>query len=274
MLKPFFRFASEGRQGTPARKWDPATIEEYRAHLHRLGLAASTVSSYLVLVRKFFAWAAEKKLYPNIAKGVKGEKREPGFRQGILTVDAVREILKAMEPRKPLESRHLQKHRDFAIVNLMVRTGVRAVELCRADIGDISKNSKKRVLRLRRGPGGAFVVLTQEAWRPLCTYLALRHTVRNRSPLFASVSDRNADDRLTPRSVSGIVKAAFRAQGMDAARLTATSLRHTAITLALQAGATLAEAQAMARHASIRTTMEYARPAPGAAEGKVSKALK
>ena len=41
-------------------------------------------------------------------------------------------------------------------------------------------------------------------------------------------------------------------------RLTAHSLRHTASTLSLQGGATIQEAQALGRHASIDTTMLYA----------------
>lgn len=46
--------------------------------------------------------------------------------------------------------------------------------------------------------------------------------------------------------------------GIESERITAHSLRHTAVTLALLAGATVQEAQAMARHSSINTTMIYA----------------
>ena len=45
--------------------------------------------------------------------------------------------------------------------------------------------------------------------------------------------------------------------GYQSARLTAHSLRHTAITLALMAGQNLADVQAFARHTSINTTMIY-----------------
>lgn len=46
--------------------------------------------------------------------------------------------------------------------------------------------------------------------------------------------------------------------GLVSGRLSPHSLRHTAVTLALQAGASLQETQAMARHQSITTTMIYA----------------
>ena len=59
-------------------------------------------------------------------------------------------------------------------------------------------------------------------------------------------------------SITGrIVKNRLRACGLDSDRLTAHSLRHTGITLALLHGSTLAEAQQMARHSSINTTMIY-----------------
>lgn len=63
---------------------------------------------------------------------------------------------------------------------------------------------------------------------------------------------------MTTRSVSRIVKDALRDEGISSARLTAHSLRHTAVTFALLGGASVQQAQAMARHASISTTMIYA----------------
>jgi integrase len=78
------------------------------------------------------------------------------------------------------------------------------------------------------------------------------------APLFASLSNRNGGGRLTTRTLRRIIKARLRAIGIDSDRLTAHSVRHTCITLALQAGATVQEAQALARHANINTTLIYA----------------
>ena len=69
---------------------------------------------------------------------------------------------------------------------------------------------------------------------------------------------RNRGGRMTTRSISRIAKQAMREQGIDSPRLTAHSMRHTAVTLALLGGATVQETQAMARHASVTTTMRYA----------------
>ena len=63
---------------------------------------------------------------------------------------------------------------------------------------------------------------------------------------------------MTTRSVSRVVKEYLRKANLDDARLTAHSLRHTAITLSLLGGATPQEAKVMARHADINTTLIYA----------------
>ncbi len=59
-------------------------------------------------------------------------------------------------------------------------------------------------------------------------------------------------------SVGQIIKKYLRCIGLDNRRITAHSLRHTAITFSLQGGATIQEARAFARHASINTTITYA----------------
>ena len=61
--------------------------------------------------------------------------------------------------------------------------------------------------------------------------------------------------RLKTRSLREIVKRAMRLAGFDDDRLTTHSLRHTAVTLALLGGASLQQAQSMARHANINTTL-------------------
>jgi integrase/recombinase XerC/integrase/recombinase XerD len=45
--------------------------------------------------------------------------------------------------------------------------------------------------------------------------------------------------------------------GIDSERLTPHSLRHTAVSLAIAGGASLIQAQAMARHSNPRTTVIY-----------------
>jgi integrase/recombinase XerC/integrase/recombinase XerD len=138
---------------------------------------------------------------------------------------------------------------------------LRTVEVIRANIGDIRQQGGEALLWIQ-GKGqdskDQFVVLTNGTSAPIYEYLRARGTTGKGEALFASISDRNGGDRLATRSIRRIVKERLRAIGIDSERLTAHSLRHTCITISLEAGATIQEAQALARHANINTTLIYA----------------
>ena len=159
-----------------------------------------------------------------------------------------------------IDCSNLQGKRDFAIINLLIRTGLRTIEVIRANIEDIRQESGEAVLWIQgkgRDDKDEFVLLTEGTFKPIRDYLSSRSITDNKEPLFASLSDRNKGNRLTTRSISRIVKNKLKEIGLNNDRLTAHSLRHTAITLALKGGATIQEAQALGRHANINTTLIY-----------------
>ena len=230
---------------------DVKSFKEYLVNEKKLKPA--TVSSYLASVRSFYAYSEDNGI-ENIAHRVKGVTDSRSFKKEPLTPDQARRLLASID-------RGTEKGmRDFAILNLMLRTGLRDIEIVRANCKDIQTKAGVDVLYVQ-GKGRAskdnFVVLTPKALSPITTYLEKRGNVNELDPLFASVSSRNAGERLTVRSVSRIAKSALRAIGIDDERYTAHSLRHTAITFSLLGGATERDAQQMARHANITTTMLY-----------------
>ena len=229
-------------------------ILEYKQFLNREGLSAYTINAYLVVVRKFFAWTESKKIYPNIAKTIKGMKSPRGFRKECLTDEQISRVLMR------INSSTIQGKRDFAIVNLLLRTGLRTVEIQRANIGDMVKVIDEAKLYIQgkgRDTKDEYVVLTYGALKPILTYLNARTVIDDNKPLFTSVSDRNCGNRMTTRSISRLIKEALKTAGIDDKRLSAHSLRHTAITNALLGGATLQEVKTMARHSNINTTLIY-----------------
>lgn len=236
---------------------DREDILAYKEYLESEHLSALTISGYIVTVRRFFEYLEGIKFYPNIARGVKGMKRSKGFRKDPLTLKQIQSLYNGLKRETP------QDLRDFAIINLLIRTGLRTIEIIRASVGDIRQESGEEVLWIQgkgRDTKDEFVLLTEETLGPIQAYLKTRpHKLRKENdPLFISHSDRNFGKRLTTRSISRIVKDNMRLVGIDSSRLTAHSLRHTAITLALQAGASIQEAQLLGRHANINTTMIYA----------------
>jgi integrase/recombinase XerC/integrase/recombinase XerD len=222
-------------------------------------LSPLTVTAYLTGIRKFFEWTEHKRIYPNIAQDVKSPKRSKGFRRDPLTINQIKRVLDCIN-RDVLEGK-----RDYALLNLMLRTGLRTIEVVRTNVGDISQAGGEAVLRIH-GKGkdtkDDFVLLTEETLKPLYDYLqALKEekfNVSDDAPLFVSLSDRNRGQRLTTRSVRRIVKERLRGTGIDSPRLSAHSLRHTFATLALANGAPVIQVKEALRHKSIETTTIYA----------------
>lgn len=242
-------------EAAPRGQFTRETVLQFKTDLIGRGLSAFTVSCYLTAVKRFFTWAEGAGYFPNIAKDIKLMKRGRAFQKDAFTPDQARELLAA------IKTRTLHGKRDFAIVNLMIRTGLRTVEIIRADAGDIANQGGKTVLYIQgKGRDGKsdFVVLTPATLTPINSYLKTRGAVDPGAPLFAAISNRNHGGRLTTRSVSRLTKSAIEkiAPGRD--RLTAHSCRHSAVTFALLGGATVQEARALARHADINTTLIYA----------------
>jgi integrase/recombinase XerD len=260
-LRAFCSWLEEsGRRLTDMRRED---ILAYRESLKEQGLSGYSVGSYLSAVRQLFSWLEAERLYPNIARDVKGPKRPKGHAKEYLTAQELRAAVTTIERDERLSE--LDRLRDAALFHLIARTGLRTIEASRAKVGDIRRQvdaagTRHTVLYVKgkgRDTADEFVVLEQAAERPLRAYLKARGPVTDEAPLFASSSPRNKREALSTRSISRILKRALQAAGLDDKRLTAHSLRHSAITLAIQGGASLEQAQAMARHASPMTTMIY-----------------
>ncbi len=231
------------------------TILSYKYCLDQKNLSSFTKATYLVIVRLFFLWTEESGLYPNIARGIKGIKRQlKNHQKDSLTLHAIKSLLGSINQNTLLGKR------DFALINLLIRTGLRLKELAYAIVTDLQEQRGEMVLWVRgKGRSGKdeFVILTKEALDPVLNYLRARKLRHDNVPLFASLSDRNYGKQLTTHSLSRIIKNYLRKAGFNSKRITAHSLRHTFGVLAMQAGASLYEVQLAMRHAAPTTTQLY-----------------
>jgi integrase/recombinase XerC/integrase/recombinase XerD len=253
-LKQFTSWLTETDKVEALNTLQRQDILDYRAHLLEIRKSSYTVAGYLTSVRKFFEWLEAEKIYPNIARGVKGTRKAKGFRKDCLTQGQIREALVSID-RGGLEGL-----RDYALFNLLVRTGIRTIEVVRAQVGDLRQQGGEAVLWVQgkgRDAKDDFVILIDETLRPLREYLSTRGNLAETDPLFASISDRNNGEGLTTKSIRRIVKSILRRVNLNDKRLSAHSLRHTAISLSIKGGASLEQAQAMARHTDPKTTMTY-----------------
>lgn len=233
----------------------------------------TTVQSYLAAVKLFFQWTAQLGIYPNIADHVKGAKLDKEHKKDYLTSKQVAKLLGSIDRST------LKGLRDYAILSLMVTSGLRTIEVSRANIGDMRTVADFTALFIQ-GKGheekNTYVKLAEPVEDAIRAYLSERGSTSAEAPLFSSAAHRNDGERLTTRSVSRIAKERLKAAGLDSDRLTAHSLRHTTATLNLLNGGTVEETQQLLRHTNINTTLIYSHAlerAKNDSEARVAKAI-
>ena len=218
--------------------------------------SAGTQARYLRAVKLFFKWAAQEGLYPNVADGVKGAKvRADNTKRSDLKREDALAVLDAIDRTTTTGKR------DYAMILLSITAGLRIIEMQRANVGNMETLAGEHVLYVQ-GKGhdeaDAYMKLTPEVHAAIMDYLGTRGRLEASAPLFASTSRRNAGQRMAEPTIATIIKNRMRDAGYDSHRLSAHSLRHSSITMLLESGATLQEAQHHARHASPETTGIYA----------------
>ena len=226
-------------------------ILQYKDDLLLSGMSSLTVGSYITSVRRFYEWTEANKFYPNVAKGIKSPKRKQQFKKQPLLPAQATELLNYYQSRAS---------RDYAIITLLLRTGLRTIEVIRASVEDITFKGSQRVLLIQgkgRDEKDNFVVLTDKTYQPIAEYLATRDNINISEPLFTSTSNNSKGERLTTRSISYIAKEGLKAIGLDERSFTAHSLRHTTAVNILRAGGSLETAQFTLRHSNPATTQIY-----------------
>ena len=231
-----------------------AILIQFKEDLMANNKSASTISMYMTALKKLYKYL-ETKGFKNIASDLKGAKQKRNYSKDPLTLDQAKDLLNSID-RTTNEGK-----RNYALIHLLITTGLRTIEIERAnveDIRNIGNNSVLYIMGKGRDSKDEYVKLTYETLKAINDYLLTRKIKDNKEPLFTSLSDRTNGQRLKTRSIRDIVKKAFRNIGLNSDKITTHSLRHTAITLSLLGGTPLQEVQQMARHSNINTTMIYA----------------
>ena len=248
-LRRFFKWMR--KSGRDLRSMTPADILSFKTSLSKERLTSLTVGAYLTAVRRFYGWTETSLIYPNIARSIRPPKCRKSFKKTALTPEEASLLLDFMKVRSP---------RDFAIVNLILRTGLRTIEVTRADIGDITRKRGKRVMKVW-GKGAeekdAFVIIGDPVWEPIKRYLDEREERGKDKPLFVTEGKGHRGERMSPRSVQRLCKEALRSVGLDGHDYSAHSLRHTTAVTIIRQGGDLNDVQRVLRHASQVTSQVY-----------------
>ena len=261
-LRQFFSWVeSTGRNLSAVGEQDVIAFKDNILESH----SPLTARAYVIAVRKFYDWTERMGLYPNVARAVKSPRKQSTaggerFQKMHLTADEASRLLEQYGSRP----------RDYAMVNLMLRTGLRSIEVSRARIQDVTVRSGRRILKVW-GKGmdsvdpNVYVVLTDAAWEPVREYLETRGATTPGEPLFATegrgsrgaVHGRGCRRAMTTRRIQMIVKDGLRAIGLDGHEYSTHSLRHTTGTELIRHGASILDVQRTLRHVSTDTSLIY-----------------
>ena len=231
------------------------TMKEYKQDL-REKHSASTVNICMTAARRFFSWTDEDiHAFPNIIRDIKGEKisRET-HRTGYLSEEQERKLL-SVPNRETLTGK-----RDYALIRLMLTTGIRCHTASLANIGDLKQHGSALGLDIQNKGHATkdnYVKIAPKTEAAVLDYLKARGETKPTAPLFASESFIGAGSRITPQSISRIIKENLRKAGIDTPFITAHSLRHTAGTQSAKNGVPVEEIREMLGHSNINTTMIY-----------------
>ena len=233
------------------------TVIRYKGWLQER-YSVQTVNLRLTAVRSFYRWCVlTERLVVSPAASVKGVKR-PRSRQHKRDKLANGEVVAVLATC----GSDLAGVRDRAILTLMAYCALRAIEVHRANIGNLRTDGDRLVLDVHgkgRLEADDMVVIPVSQEGVIRGWLAHRVTFRDPGdgdPLFISLSNQNRGQRLSTQAIRQLVKARYRQAGVVGNRKTTHSLRHSALSKVAETGGML-QVKALGRHASFDSSIPY-----------------
>lgn len=234
-------------------------IEKYKKFLlTKRKLAPVSVTMYLSSVRKFFDYLVTRGvLTSNPSKLVKGGTPNTQHSRKSISVQEVQSLIQAIERTDEIG------FRDFAVVKLMITCGLSEIELIRADIGDLQTRKGSMSVKLQmkgRKSKDRSVILPNDAKDAVKSYLAFRTNAQDHEPLFMSAGNRTRGQRMTSRGIRERINFYLEKAGIkngEVRKITALSLRLTAIRMMAQQGASMEELKKKFHIVKELTVMKY-----------------
>ncbi|MDP9165099.1 MAG: tyrosine-type recombinase/integrase [Actinomycetota bacterium] len=220
-----------------------AHVDLYLRACEQQGCAPATVARRVSTLAGFFGYAVvEGHLTASPVERVKRPRVSDGSPRLGLDRTEARAFLAAADAGSAC---------DALLARLLITNGLRVSEACSANVEDLDNERGHQILRVT-GKGGKRATIPLVAG----TIEALRNVLSEREsgPILLDAQG----ERLDRHDAARIVKRLAKAAGVSK-RISPHSLRHTAITAALDAGVSLRDVQDFARHADPRTTRRYDR---------------
>jgi integrase/recombinase XerC len=229
------------------------TFKDYLINKKRLKTAS--VNRILQSLKRFYQFLGQQKiLKDNPAAEIKFQKRAKVTKPSALNKTEVHALL-SIAGRKP-EGKQLIQKRNFAIIQLILQTGLRVSEVVNLQRQDISFSERAGQVRVVDGKGHKerIIPLNSTVRKALASYLDLREKLDPTEPIFISKRGQVP----TTRAIQKIITTLATKANIDRIKVSPHTLRHTFATNYLRANNNcLVELAALLGHESLDTTAIY-----------------
>ncbi|MCO4782719.1 MAG: tyrosine-type recombinase/integrase [Candidatus Cloacimonetes bacterium] len=250
-LKVFFSYCATKKIKKPRRK----DILSFLEHLIYSGKSASYINNLLTSLRVFFKYLDYLGLYPDITKMIDRVKSDKRHKREALYPFQFIKILNAMP-----DTDNEISLRNYAIINLLGRTGIRRNGLRELQIkhlyekaGHDQQQAWYLLIKLKGHQVSTHeLYLTPKSVDPIQNYLKLKKKQKKNDYLFSTQSGK----QLNVDFISRLFKKSARRVGIDTPKITCHSLRHMFATIAKEKGEALEDISDVLGHANFATTSD------------------
>lgn len=239
-IKNFIEYLNNNNIKMPSRN----DLISYRDYL-RETYSSNTVNSYMIAIRRLFKYLEMNNLCENICVDIKGAKYDTTPKKQVLTLEQTKEIYN-----------NLVDLREKALFSLLITTGLRGIEVQRANIEDIKIHNGEVVLWVqckKHDSKNEYVKLSNKVLEDIKNYIGNRTT----GSIFISTSNENYGDGISTTSIRKIIKNIFKRFGFDDDSFSLHSTRRTNAVISYETGSSIYDIQQVLHHSSINTTTRY-----------------
>lgn len=227
---------------------DEVSVDDIKRYIDILldrGLAAQTINSHLVAIRRYYGYLIDEvdnTINNPVSRGMSLRLPNP-LPQHLQDIDVTRFLEVVTKPR------------DVAIFMIMLRCGLRVEEVAGLTLHDIDYNRSQIMVRSGKGNKDRVVYISHDAASALAKYLRKRPVTREKGVFLVE----KGTYRGKPISVRGIQKRVEYYSQKSGIKVSCHQLRHTMATQLLNADAALVTIQDLLGHTRIKTTQRYCR---------------
>jgi len=239
---------------------DPDKVNGFIADEEAGGLSRASIDQLINSVRSFYNWLDANRLIkinplsPVLIAGVKTTRKKDRLLRH-LSKDQARSLLAvAANPETPKGRPNRTARRDFAIILLMLHSGLRASEVVEMDARHVTQIDDRWIVKIPTAKSGS------DQYVPIPSHVAMdlnKFIAGQSGPVFRSAHHAYAGQRLSEKGLEKIITRLGNRAGIDG--LSPHILRHTFATLARDEGrgASLEVLKDNLRHSDIKTTAGY-----------------